>query len=56
MGADWYAAEISGAIIRTVGGIGGEVTTEYVLRYRAAQAYLPARSATPLCGTLALCL
>ena len=33
VGTGGYAAEISGAIIKAVGGIGGEVTTQYVLRY-----------------------
>ena len=34
VGTGGYAAEISGAIIKAVGGIGGEVTTQYVVRYR----------------------
>ena len=33
VGTGGYAAEISGAIIKAVGGIGGEVTTQYVVRY-----------------------
>ncbi|MGA2270482.1 MAG: VWA domain-containing protein [Bryobacteraceae bacterium] len=33
VGTGGYAAEISGAIIKAVGGIGDEVTTQYVLRY-----------------------
>jgi VWFA-related protein len=34
VGTGGYAAEISGAIIKAVGGIGGEVTTQYIVRYR----------------------
>ena len=33
VGTGGYAAEISAAIIKAVGGIQGEVTTQYVLRY-----------------------
>ncbi len=33
VGTGGYAAEISGSIIRAVGGIAGEVQTQYVLRY-----------------------
>ena len=33
VGTGGYAAEISGAIIKAVGGIGGEVTTQYIVRY-----------------------
>ena len=33
VGTGGYAAEISAGIIRAVGGIGGEITTQYVLRY-----------------------
>ena len=34
VGTGGYAAEISAGIIKAVGGIVGEVTTQYVLRYR----------------------
>jgi len=34
VGTGGYAAEISGAIIKAVGGIGGEVTTQYIVHYR----------------------
>ncbi|HXK01610.1 MAG TPA: VWA domain-containing protein [Verrucomicrobiae bacterium] len=33
VGTGGYAAEISNGIIKAVGGIGGEITTQYVLRY-----------------------
>jgi VWFA-related protein len=33
VGTGAYAAEISNGIIKAVGGIGGEITTQYVLRY-----------------------
>ena len=33
VGTGGYAAEISGSIIKAVGGIAGEVQTQYVLRY-----------------------
>src|SRR5436190_8778333 len=33
VGTGGYAAEISNGIIRAVGGIGGEITTQYILRY-----------------------
>jgi VWFA-related protein len=33
VGTGGYAAEISAGIIKAVGGIGGEITTQYVLRY-----------------------
>jgi hypothetical protein len=33
VGTGGYAAEIASGIIRAVGGIGGEITTQYVLRY-----------------------
>lgn len=33
VGTGGYAAEISGGIMRAVGGIGGEITTQYILRY-----------------------
>jgi Ca-activated chloride channel homolog len=33
VGTGGYAAEIAAGIIRAVGGIGGEITTQYVLRY-----------------------
>jgi VWFA-related protein len=33
VGTGGYAAEISGGIIKAVGGISGEITTQYVLRY-----------------------
>jgi Ca-activated chloride channel family protein len=33
VGTGSYAAEIASGIIRAVGGIGGEITTQYVLRY-----------------------
>ena len=29
-----YAAQISNGIIKAVGGIGGEITTQYILRYK----------------------
>jgi VWFA-related protein len=34
VGTGGYAAEISNGIIKAVGGIGGEITTQYILRYR----------------------
>jgi len=34
VGTGGYAAEISAGIIKAVGGIGGEITTQYILRYR----------------------
>ena len=34
VGTGGYAAEISAGIIKAVGGIAGEITTQYVLRYR----------------------
>jgi Ca-activated chloride channel homolog len=34
VGTGGYAAEISAGIIRAVGGIAGEITTQYILRYR----------------------
>ena len=34
VGTGGYAAEISSGIIKAVGGIGGEITTQYILRYR----------------------
>ena len=34
MGTGGYAAQISNGIIKAVGGIGGEITTQYILRYR----------------------
>ncbi len=34
VGTGGYAAEISKAIINAVGGVSGEITTQYVLRYR----------------------
>jgi Ca-activated chloride channel homolog len=34
VGTGAYAAELSAGIIKAVGGIGGEITTQYVLRYR----------------------
>ena len=33
VGTGGYAAEISNGIIKAVGGIGGEITTQYILRY-----------------------
>ena len=33
VGTGGYAAEIASGIIKAVGGIGGEITTQYVLRY-----------------------
>jgi hypothetical protein len=33
VGTGGYAAEISGGIIMAVGGVVGDVTTQYVLRY-----------------------
>ena len=33
VGTGGYAAEIAAGIIRAVGGIGGEITTQYVIRY-----------------------
>jgi VWFA-related protein len=33
VGTGGYAAEIAAGIIKAVGGIGGEITTQYVLRY-----------------------
>jgi VWFA-related protein len=34
VGTGGYAAQISAGIIKAVGGIGGEITTQYILRYR----------------------
>jgi hypothetical protein len=34
VGTGGYAAQISNGIIKAVGGIGGEITTQYILRYR----------------------
>ena len=34
VGTGGYAAEISNGIIKAVGGIGGEITTQYILRYK----------------------
>ncbi len=34
VGTGAYAAEISNGIIKAVGGIGGEITTQYILRYK----------------------
>ena len=33
VGTGRYAAQISNAIIKAVGGIGGEITTQYIIRY-----------------------
>jgi VWFA-related protein len=34
VGTGGYAAQISNGIIKAVGGIGGEITTQYILRYK----------------------
>lgn len=34
VGTGGYAAQISNGIIKAVGGVGGEITTQYILRYK----------------------